>query len=87
MAHILYLAVRSKQNVNSSYDTITQRCILNWRFNGTGNVNTSGVWALTGAGVTGDATFTEITNGDTVPNAAGNINEAFNGQTWGTENQ
>jgi hypothetical protein len=87
MFHILYFAVRTKQNVNNSYDSLTQRCKLNWRFDGSGSVDASGKWTLTGSGVTGDPTFSEVTNGDTIPNAAANINEAFNTETWTTENQ
>jgi hypothetical protein len=73
--------------VNSSYDSLTQRCILNWRFDGSGSVDASGKWTLTGTGVTGDPSFSEVTNGDTIPNAAANINEAFQTETWATENQ
>ncbi len=87
MFHILYFAVRTKQNVNNSYDSLTQRCKLNWRFDGSGSVDASGKWTLTGSGVTGDPSFSEVTNGDTIPNAAANINEAFNTETWTTENQ
>lgn len=87
MFHNLYFAVRTKQNVNSSYDSLTQRCILNWRFDGSGSVDASGKWTLTGTGVTGDPSFSEVTNGDTIPNAAANINEAFQTETWATENQ
>jgi hypothetical protein len=87
MFHVLYLAVRTKQNVNNSHDVIAQRGKLNWRFNGTGGVDGSGAWTLTGNGVTGDASFSEIQSGDNVPKAAANLNEAFSTQTWTTENQ
>ncbi|HJW30325.1 MAG TPA: hypothetical protein VJ508_13930 [Saprospiraceae bacterium] len=88
MFHILYLSVRTKQNINTSHDVLTQRGRLNWRFDGTGNVDATGTWSLTGTGVTGDASFSEMTDGNSVPTAAANLNEELNtNERWITDNQ
>jgi len=90
MAHFLYLAVHTTEtSVNSSGDVYTQRAVLNWRFNGSGAIDTMGQWTLTGTGVSGDPSFTEVINGTQIPFAArtSNFNELFSSETWVTENQ
>jgi hypothetical protein len=42
---------------------------------------------FTGAGVTGDDQYTEVTDGSRVPDADTNLNEAFESETWSTEDQ
>jgi hypothetical protein len=84
----LYLAVRTLQDVNGSKDLYTQRGKASWEFDGSGDINASGVWTQTGTGNTGSASLTEITNGDTVPITTGTpLNSLFGTQTWTTENQ
>jgi hypothetical protein len=89
MAHYLYLAVHTTEtSVNGSGAVYTQRGVLNWRFNGSGTINSTGAWtSITGTGVTGDGSFTVIIDGTKVPSAEPNLNEAFTSQTWIVENQ
>ena len=84
----LYFAVRTIQDVNGSKDVFTQRGKASWEFDGSGDVDASGIWTQTGNGNTGDASFTEIKNGDWVPVTTGTpINTLFKSDTWTTENQ
>jgi len=54
---------------------------------GSGDINAGGTYVFTGAGVTGDDQYTEVTDGSRVPDADTNMNEAFDSQTWSTEDQ
>jgi len=84
----LYFAVRTVQDVNGASGVFTQRGSALWEFDGTGDIDASGVWTQTGNGNTGAGSFTEITNGEVVPVTTGTpINSLFNSQTWVTENQ
>lgn len=88
MHHWVPLIVRTRDTrVIDPIDVRTVRAMLEWTFDGTGTVNAAGVWTLTGTGVTVPNNFTIITDGRRLPNAQQNINEAFAGQTWITENQ
>ena len=81
------------QNVNDSKDIFTQRGKASWEFDGSGNVNENPndgvVWTKTGSGNTGDAAFTEVTNGDLVPvtNESAPLNSLLKSRTWIKENQ
>lgn len=81
----VYLAVRTKDPAAGTQGTeLTERAILNWDADLTGNINTAGAFTLTGSGITGDGAFTEVTNGTTVPSFAPNLAEAFVTDTWDT---
>jgi len=84
----LYFAVRTVQDLNGSKDVFTQRGKASWEFNGSGSINASGVWTSTGAGNSGSASFSEVSNGDVVPVTTGTpFNTLFTTETWTTENQ
>lgn len=73
--HVVYFAIRTVQNVNSSEGIYTQRLQLNWHMNGDGVINnTTGVWSYQGPGdgVDGDAKWSEIRNGSRIPKPATN---------------
>lgn len=84
-SHWLYIAVKAKgPNINGSAGVLTQRAKLEWSTDITGTINAAGVYSLTGPGVSGDASYNEITNGNEVPNAQANINESFSSEAWAT---
>lgn len=80
--------------MNGSGAVLTQRAKLNWRWHADGIVGDgvivvnnavvpNGIWVQSGTGVTGDAFFTRVTNGDVVPAAKSNINEPLQGLQGG----
>lgn len=88
MSHRTYIAARAKgPNVLGSNDVLTQLAKLNWSADLDGTINGAGNYSLTGNGVSGGASYSIITDGSRVPDAEANINEAFAGETWSTENQ
>jgi hypothetical protein len=73
MEHQVFFAVRTTQDINGSGEVLTQRLVLKWKIIAPGTWNaTTGVWTFTGAGsgISGDGTWTEVTNGATVPKPA-----------------
>jgi hypothetical protein len=47
-------------------------------------MNSAGIYAATGAGATVPSSYTIVTNGDSVPAAAKNLNEQLVIETWNT---
>ena len=84
MKHQVYFSARTREeSVNGSGAVLTQRAKLNWRWHADGVVVANGTWVQSGTGVTGDAFFTRVTNGDVVPDAKSNINEPLKGLQGG----
>jgi hypothetical protein len=77
----LYFAVRTLEAVNGSNAIYTQRAAASWKFDACGPV-VGGIWTPTGTGVTGSASFGEVTSGIVVPVTTGQpINDLQEG-TW-----
>jgi len=59
------LVVRTKDADNEASTIFTKRAFAEWSFNASGSVNRQGAWTgAAGSGVSGDATFKEIKNGE-----------------------
>ena len=59
------LVVRTKDADNEANTIFTKRAFAEWSFNASGSVDVQGAWTgAAGSGVSGDATFKEIKNGE-----------------------
>jgi len=80
MEHRVYFAVKTTvPDVNGSSAVLTQRLVLNWRLVADGTWDeATGVWSYAGPGdgVDGDGAWSEVTNGDRVPEPA--VNDIVN---------
>ena len=85
----IYLAVHTTDSTNGADEVYAQRARADWHFDGTGNfVAGPGVWSPVGAENGGDASFTEVKNGDVVPVTDGvPANDYLPGETWSVVNQ
>lgn len=80
--HQLYFSARTREaSINGSWDILTQRAKLKWRWHADGLVaaGTQKWDQLTGTGITVDTAFEEVTSGASVPAAEANINGLLSG--------
>jgi hypothetical protein len=66
----LYFAVRTTDTRNKANTIYTQRGKVDWKFDASGTI-VANIWTQTGTGTKGDRKFTEVTNGDIVPETTG----------------